>query len=285
MADEITDCEIEVKLKELQDWIDAQPEMPKKFEKLLLLRYLKLCRWRVEKASQILKQTIVLRTEHPHIFTNRDPQSEVIQNIFEVGDMVPLLKTTPENYKICIFRMTNDDVDHIDFNDVIKAFFMMSDVRLITPEEKLSDGEISIFDMSQLSYKHFTKVIYSTVRFYLKYIQEAHPVRLRQVHILNSSGMIDRVMSLVKPFVPSKHLGLIHLHTPGSETLFDFIPRNILPNEIGGSAGPIADVRAVWMDKLVQHRDYLMNDETWQLIPQQDNNNDNASGGVLDFFF
>lgn len=90
--------------------------------------------------------------------------------------MVPLLETTSENYKIIVFRLLSDNFDHIQFNDVIKAFFVMSDVRLITPDaEKLTDGEIPIFDMARVSYRHLTKVVLSTVRLYLRYTQEAHP--------------------------------------------------------------------------------------------------------------
>lgn len=58
------------------------------------------------------------------------------------SDMVPLQETTPENYKVIIFRLISDDFDHIHFNDVIKAFFMVADVRLITPDAKtLTDGK------------------------------------------------------------------------------------------------------------------------------------------------
>jgi hypothetical protein len=89
--------------------------------------------------------------------------------------MVPLSTTTPENYKICVFRMiAANGVDDIDFNDMVKAFFVTSDVRLITPDEteRLSDGEITIYDMQHTSYRHLAKVVVSTVRMYLKYIQE-----------------------------------------------------------------------------------------------------------------
>lgn len=100
--------------------------------------------------------------------------------------MVPLRETTPENYKIIILRLISDNFDHVEFNDVIKAFFIMSDVRLITPDAKtLTDGEIPIFDMARVSYRHLTKIVLSTLRLYLKYTQEAHPVRVQQIHIVN----------------------------------------------------------------------------------------------------
>lgn len=68
--------------------------------------------------------------------------------------------------------------DDLDFNDMVKAFFVVSDVRLTTPDETelLSDGEISIYDMQHTSYRHLAKVVVSTVRMYMKYIQEVNSV-------------------------------------------------------------------------------------------------------------
>lgn len=70
--------------------------------------------------------------------------------------------------------LSAEAVDNIDFNDTVKAFFLMSDVALVMngSTAKLSDGEITIFDMEHVSYRHLTKVVLSTVRLYMKYIQE-----------------------------------------------------------------------------------------------------------------
>jgi hypothetical protein len=65
-------------------------------------------------------------------------------------DIVPLLQTTPENYKVCIFRLRDINPDAFLFNDAIKTFFVTTDVRLITPEQNgqmLTSGEIPVFDM------------------------------------------------------------------------------------------------------------------------------------------
>lgn len=86
--------------------------------------------------------------------------------------MVPLLQTTPQNYKVCVFRLIDFDADKFDFNDAVKTFFIMADVRLISPDPNvLTDGEIPIFDMKGLTLRHLTKVILSTLRLYMKYTQ------------------------------------------------------------------------------------------------------------------
>lgn len=53
-------------------------------EPLLLLRYLKVARGRLEKAQRLLKYSFELRQENPHIFSERDPLSAEIQNVFEI---------------------------------------------------------------------------------------------------------------------------------------------------------------------------------------------------------
>ena len=67
--------------------------------------------------------------------------------------MVPLVKTTPENWKVCVIRLIDHDPNNINFNHCIKAFFMVSDVRLVTPDDdKLSDGEVPIFNVENTSF-------------------------------------------------------------------------------------------------------------------------------------
>ncbi|KAG5680477.1 hypothetical protein PVAND_009985 [Polypedilum vanderplanki] len=276
--------EIEAKLKELQQWINDDPEMPKKFEAILLLHYLKVARWRVEKAQTMIKLSLQLRTEHPEIFTDRDPLKKEMKDVFKATDMVLLSTTTEENYKIGVFRLLQDELDHIEFNDLIKAFFVMSDVRNIMFEPKLNDGEIIIFDMSQVSYHHVTKIVLSTLRLYLRYIQEAHPVKVRQIHIINCNPIIDKLMMLIKPFLSTRNYQMINCHTAGSETLFDFVPRELLPNELGGNHGPITEIKGFWLKQMEKHRDYIMDDDAWRLNIEQNNNSDEKEGGgVLDF--
>lgn len=58
------------------------------------------------------------------------------------------------------------------FTEIIKVFFMVADIRLITPDQNgLTDGEIPIFDMTGFSLRHLAKVVLSSLRCYMKYTQ------------------------------------------------------------------------------------------------------------------
>lgn len=173
--------------------------------------------------------------------------------------MIPLTKPTANNYKLILFRLNSDDIDDLHFNDAVKVFFMMSDVRLITPDlddgdDELCDGEIPIFDMERVSYKCLSKVVISTVRLYMKYTQEAHPVHVRQIHIINCNPIIDKIIFLIKPFIRAENFKMINFHTKGSSTLFKYIEKECLPLEYDGLAGSMLPMKEMWLDKIKSHR-------------------------------
>lgn len=198
-----------------------------------------------------------------------------------------MLERTPENFKVSIFRLTDDDPDKINFNDVIKAFYMAADIRLVCTEDVWADGEVPIFDMTNITIRHFTRVVFSTMRLFMKYSQEAHPVIVQQIHIVNCSSLLNRVLAIMRPFLKAEVAERIQTHLPNSDTLFKFIPRELLPKEYNGFAGSIEDIREHWLGYLDSYRwgislrkildanantwsylicrDYLNNEENWRL--------------------
>lgn len=55
--------------------------------------------------------------------------------------------------------------------------------------------------MAGFSWRHATKAVISTLRIYMKYTQEAAPVTLRNIHVVNCPSYVDRVFMIVKPFL------------------------------------------------------------------------------------
>lgn len=201
-------------------------------------------------------------------------------------------------------RLVEEDPSKFDLTTSIKIFFIMSDIRLITPDvNDLSDGEIAIYDAKNFSYKHITKIVLSSMRVFMRFTQEALPIRIQQIHILNCSPIMDRTMSIVRPMMVSKVFKLMHFHKPGSETLFKYIPKAIMPKEYGGDAGSIEDLKKYWMDNIDQNRfvkqkfilnyitnefifrKYIMNDDNWKVNNDlQANEGSNKSKGIFSFF-
>lgn len=250
----------------LQCWLKTRTHLPQNIEPLLLRRYIQSSRNDLEKAKKLLEYSFTMRNNNPQIFLQRDPSDKTTQKVMEIVDMLPLPNTTKENYKVLFYRLVEFGTENYHFTEIIKLFFMVADVRLITPDQNgLTDGEIPIFDMTGFSLRHLTKVVLSSLRCYMKYTQEAHPVRLKQIHVINCSPFLDRVLALLKPFIKSEVFKLIHFHAPGSDTLYKFVPLELLPNEYGGKAGSLKDLKKEMVEKLMSNREYLLDESRWKL--------------------
>ncbi|KAJ8961947.1 hypothetical protein NQ314_005866 [Rhamnusium bicolor] len=71
-------------------------------------------------------------------------------------------------------------------------------------------------------------------------MKEAYPVKLKEVHVVNVSPFVDTIINWVKPFLKEKIKNRIHVHSD-FETLYKFVPQDVLPEEYGGTAGKIQD--------------------------------------------
>lgn len=169
--------------------------------------------------------------------------------------MVLLPKVTPQNNRIMLIRLIDFNPDHFIFDDAITVFSMVYDMTLVTPErDSVADGEIAIFDLKGLTIKHLMKLGFSTLRCYFKYMLEAHPMRVHAVHVLNCSSVMDKLMMILRPFLSAKTMKAIHFHAPNSTSLYDFIPRDLLPVELGGTEGSLDNPKWYWINRIEDHR-------------------------------
>lgn len=142
-----------------------------------------------------------------------------------------------------------------DFTNAVKLFFMMNDISLITPDDgELTDGLVPIYDMKGVTYWHLTKIVFSTMKIFMKYTQGAMPLRLKHLHVLNCSSIMDSLYTIIKPLLNVKVAEMIHLHVPGSENIYKFISKEHLPEEYGGSAPSIVELKAKCVKRLESHR-------------------------------
>lgn len=183
------------------------------------------------------------------------------------SQVCPLPLYSNQQFKVTIFRLFDDDPAKYDVVETFKMFFMMSDVRNITDLDRLTEGEIGIMDFKGFSFRHFLKVAsnLSTVRLYLKYVQEAVPFKIHQNHFLNCSPVLTRTIAMVRPFLNKELFNVMHFHTNGIETLHDYVSKEILPLEYGGCSGSYETFFKDWLNLVDGNREYLNNDLNWKL--------------------
>jgi hypothetical protein len=61
-------------------------------------------------------------------------------------------------------------------------------------------------------------------------------------------------MSWIRPLMKPEVQARLNFHAPNSETLFDFVPRDVLPKEYDGYAESIKVTKDFWMKRLHEKR-------------------------------
>ncbi|XP_059224120.1 alpha-tocopherol transfer protein-like isoform X2 [Stomoxys calcitrans] len=252
----------------------------------------------VEKTKKLIEHNYYLRSKSPAIFFDRDPNEEVTKKSYFAVEMVPLPGLTPEKYKVLCFRLVNKNPRTQNSIEESKSFFMMTDVRFtyndlqenfdelgnkdhddksdkhdIENEEQeeeddlssLANGEIHIVDIANYTLRHLASMSLMVMRTYMNYLQEAYPVRLKAMHIINCPTHLNHMVAITKPFIREEVFNMIHFHIQGFETLYEHVPRNMLPMDYGGKAKSLADITTQWWEIVKKNRAYIMNPKFWNV--------------------
>ncbi|KMQ95414.1 alpha-tocopherol transfer [Lasius niger] len=149
---------------------------------------------------------------------------------------------TKNGRRVILMRGVSKDVP-ITVNNITEAMkmvFMIGDVRLKEESHGVA-GDVYIFDASIATPAYFAKFTPTLVKKFLVCAQEAYPAKLKEVHIINISPLVDTILNFVKPFLKEKIRNRIFTHSDIG-TLYDHIPKEIMPTEYGGDAGSVIDI-------------------------------------------
>lgn len=167
----------------------------------------------------------------------------IIRFFFFFSQIPPLPGLTKNGRRVIVMRGINKDLPTPNVAELMKLVLMIGDVRL---KEELMGvaGDVYILDASVATPSHFAKFTPALVKKFLVCVQEAYPVKLKEVHVVNISPLVDTIVNFVKPFIKEKIRNRIFMHSD-LNTLYEYIPREILPAEYGGDAGPLQNIHGM----------------------------------------
>ncbi|CAH0758099.1 unnamed protein product [Diatraea saccharalis] len=192
--------EIKDLLKQFREWINSDPQLPNDIEDRILTRFLHGCHYDLEKTKNAFKIFISVREQCPELLCDRDPLSPQVQKMFTFLKQAQIMLSN--NRKLWIWKLDDPGLQNFDSFQDAKMFFITTDMWLLF-DDILEDEDILLTDTKDIiSMKFFfTKFSFSIARKMMRYQQEALPVRLKQIHVVNAPPFIDRIFSWLKPFL------------------------------------------------------------------------------------
>lgn len=244
----------------IKDWISKQPHLPNFDDDYRLMTFLRGCKFSLEKCKRKLDMYFTMRAIVPEFFSNRDVTSPEMKEITSNVFVPPLPGLTKNGRRVIIMSGVDKNVPTPNVAEAMKLVLMIGDVRL---KEELVGvaGDVYVLDASVATPAHFSKFTPTLVKKFLVCVQEAYPVKLKEVHVINVSPLVDTIINFVKPLLKDKIKNRIFVHS-NLEKLYEYIPREILPEEYGGQAGPIKAIHDTWIKKLEEYGPWFKEQES-----------------------
>uniref|UniRef100_A0A182JQ25 CRAL-TRIO domain-containing protein n=1 Tax=Anopheles christyi TaxID=43041 RepID=A0A182JQ25_9DIPT len=240
-------------VQKLDEWVRAQPHLPPITE-LELILFLHSNYYDVEAAQRTIECYYTFRTSCKNLFGNRNLDKDSIQMAMNVLDLAILPGSTPEGYRVLLAKIVDPDTSKFSLSSLLTLALMCVDIQLW--EEGCKNGSILIIDMDGIHLGHLPKLGIFTLKDLLYFILEGLPIRLKGLHLTNVVPFIDRIMTMVRPFMKKELLEMLHLHTK-MHTLFPYIPQHLLPSDYGGMARPRKSLRDDLYNHTIECGDHL----------------------------
>ncbi|CAD7092712.1 unnamed protein product [Hermetia illucens] len=228
-----------------------QPHLPKDMDDARLRTFLRGCKFSLEKVKKKLDMYYTMRNAVPEFFANRDINRPELKRVLDYVRMPTLPGLTPNGRRVTFLTAIDCDFESTQVPDAMKVGLMIGDVRLLEEQVGIA-GDIYVLDAAVATAAHFAKFPPTTIKKFLIAVQEAYPVKVKEVHVINVNPVVDTIMNFVKPFVKEKIRSRIHFHS-NVESLYKHVPKDMLPNEYGGKAGTLVELNEQWAEKLKEY--------------------------------
>ncbi|KAH9636998.1 hypothetical protein HF086_016280 [Spodoptera exigua] len=231
----------------LEEWIKKQQHFVKKdFSRAYLERTLITAKGMVERAKQRIDKLCTFKTLMPEYYPRSVAKGhfDSLEPIVQYG-LLP--KLTKEHYRVSLFNVKSDDYNSGHIHLFYKYFVMLCEYI------KLNDyntGFIVALDFRDANILTFiTKCTPMELRQIITLMTEGYGIRIKQIHVITESKMLDTLVSFLKQVLSTKLAGRIHMHK-NLDTFYEFVPKDILPVEYGGSERPLQIISDEWRDAL-----------------------------------
>ncbi|VVC39727.1 Cellular retinaldehyde binding/alpha-tocopherol transport,CRAL/TRIO, N-terminal domain,CRAL-TRIO lipid [Cinara cedri] len=250
-----TDQQLAEDVTKLMEWMSKQPHLPEITDKKWLSHFLIGCKYNLHRAKRTIDSYFVSRAEYPEFICSFD-REQLLNESKKSGSICVFPKLTSEACRVMCTRLVPTSKDtKLDF--LLYFQVMLGNLDLQMKEEPMR-GEIMLLDLEHLSLSQFMSMPPSLIKNALNLCINSFPVSIKGIHYVNSPSYIGQMISFFKMFLPNKIQKRIFVHDT-LESLHQFIPKDVLPAQYGGTAGDYDDILKDWLEYGMANNEWLKN--------------------------
>lgn len=168
------------------------------------------------------------------------------------------LPITPNNCNLISTRLKSYNPKDYIFDDGVKCFIMKSEI--YTFKNGPRDGSIFLMDFIGFTFQYIFKPSLRSLIKGIRFGQEASPMVVKEIHILNTPYFVEYFMRIIRPFVWGEMLARVHFHPVDIDwdNFYEkFIPKSHLPSDYGGDLESLEVLHNRQCEEFIEMKEYF----------------------------
>ncbi|XP_071573227.1 retinol-binding protein pinta-like [Temnothorax nylanderi] len=252
-----TDKNRENSIAEIRHWIEENDDLRGQFDDFLILRFLRVCKFNLEKTKIRIQNHYKQRSDLPEWYMNTDPFLPELQELLDLGLYLPLRNPDDQGRLVILVRVIYDPRRH-EISNLVKVAMMAIETAMKYYPAASIYGYTMCIDLANMTVHHIAQcrpyILKNTVGAWQNY-----PMRMQLIDMFNAPLFYDITSRILKSFMTEKLKNRFNVYSDSTvHNCLKDIPANILPVEYGGTDGTIQELTEYWKKLIEENRDSLM---------------------------
>ncbi|CRK93457.1 CLUMA_CG006993, isoform A [Clunio marinus] len=224
----ITEEEKAQKIEELRKTIEECPSLNIRTDDIYLKRFLICCNWNVADALTRITKLFKLKFENPKWFSNKKLTD--YRDILKHNAKIMLHGRDKKGRRVYLSRMLG--AGNLNLMDLAQLDDLWMEA-MLNEVETIENGIVVLLDMNGYSWKMMKWLAPGNVKV-ASTKADLLPVKHMEVHVVNSSSLMNAAVSLVFPILSQSIKDQVYFHYQNFPSLHEHLGREVLPAEYGG---------------------------------------------------
>ncbi|CAG9864379.1 unnamed protein product [Phyllotreta striolata] len=220
-------------LEELKDLLRNDDEIYFKDDDEVLTMFLRPCKWYAKSAHELMTRIAKFKVDNARLVENLMPEDEKIA--FTEHNVVNVLTNLDHKGRriLLVNAGATWDPSKVNSDQIFRLFYIIHMLALLEESSQIN-GVVVIMDYEGMGFSQVKGLGPSFANLLLTFIQQAMPLRLKEVHMVKEPMVFNMVWTLFKPLLKDKLRKRIIFHGKKMSSLHKYIPASHLPKNYGG---------------------------------------------------
>ncbi|KAK7788490.1 hypothetical protein R5R35_011932 [Gryllus longicercus] len=220
-------------LEKLREMLKANPGLKFRDDDEFLIRFLRPTKFYPESAYSLMQRVADFKDKNDWLLGGLRPETEKV--VLTEHNVVNVMAGRDQKGRRVLFVNVGGtwDTKSVTSDQIFRLFYLIHQGAMQEPETQVA-GVVVVMDFLDLSMKQVTAFTPAFSMRLLTFIQDAMPLRLKEVHIVNQPFLFNMVFAMFKPFIREKLKSRMFFHGKKMESLHKHLDPAFLPKEYNG---------------------------------------------------